>query len=169
MKRATRSKPDVEPVWPVQCAWMTSRHVENDHYWRVVRVWEVGWYKVLQIIEKLASHASRLICDLLGVCRVERGYPWPLAGRLFYRLCLWRLTYHHKDTSGKSWHCGAVYRVRDLAWVWIFLYSLHQRIEAIVEPEGSRMPCHKHHCYSALPFTCPWINLYVDSLIWSYP
>ena len=48
LKRATRSKPDVASVWPMQCAWVISGHGENDRYWRVVRMQEVGinYYKL---------------------------------------------------------------------------------------------------------------------------
>ena len=50
LKRATRSKPDVASAWPMQCAWMTSRHGENDRYWRVVGMQSVGinYYKLLK-------------------------------------------------------------------------------------------------------------------------
>ena len=48
LKRATRSKSDDASVWPMQCAWMTLRHGENDCYWRVARVEEVDikYYKL---------------------------------------------------------------------------------------------------------------------------
>ena len=41
-ERATRSKPDVGPVWPMQCACMTLKHWENDRYWLLVRMQEAG-------------------------------------------------------------------------------------------------------------------------------
>ena len=44
LKRATGSKPDAVLVWRMRCARMASKHVENDRYWRVVNVQEVGWY-----------------------------------------------------------------------------------------------------------------------------
>ena len=47
-----------------------------------------GWYIALQIIHNLSSHTSGFICDLLGMHTVERSYPRPLAGRLFYCLKL---------------------------------------------------------------------------------
>ena len=51
----------------MQCAWMTSRHRENDHYWCVVGVQAVGinYYKLwktchhAQYHDKDASDASR--------------------------------------------------------------------------------------------------------------
>ena len=46
LKRATGSKPDAVLVWRMRCARMASKHVENDRYWRVVNVQEVGWYEV---------------------------------------------------------------------------------------------------------------------------
>ena len=54
------------------------------------------WYKALHIIENLSSYAVRFICDLLWMCAVERSYPRPLAGRLFYRPRLRGLTYPPK-------------------------------------------------------------------------
>ena len=42
LKRATGAKPDVASIWPMQCALMTSRHRENDRYWCVLGVQEVG-------------------------------------------------------------------------------------------------------------------------------
>ena len=40
----------------------------------------------------------------------DRSYPIPLAGRLFYRLCLWVLGYHDKNASGASRDYGTVYQ-----------------------------------------------------------
>ena len=57
------------------------------------------WYKILQIIENLSSHKSRFISDLVWMRAVDRSYPRPLAGRLFYRIRLWCLTYSHKDAT----------------------------------------------------------------------
>ena len=73
------------------------------------------WYELLQIIEKLSSHTSRFICNLLGMHAVERSYPRPLVGRLFYRLCLRGLSYRDKDTSGASREYGAVYQAEHAA------------------------------------------------------
>ena len=44
------SKPDFASVWPVQCAWMSSSHTENDRYWRVVGMQGLGihYYKLLE-------------------------------------------------------------------------------------------------------------------------
>ena len=71
-----------------------------------------GWYKLLQIIENLSSYTNRFHCDLLGMGAVERSYPRPLAGRLFYRLCLRSLCYRNKDASDASRDCGTVYQAR---------------------------------------------------------
>ena len=68
------------------------------------------WYKLLQIIENLSSHTNRFICDLLGMHAFERSYLRPLAGRLFYRLCLQGLCYRDKDASGASRDYGTVYQ-----------------------------------------------------------
>ena len=38
---------------------------------------------------------------------VERSYPRPPSGRLFYRICLRGLPYRPKDASGASWDYGA--------------------------------------------------------------
>ena len=59
-----------------------------------------GWYKQLQIIGNVSSYTNRFICDLLGMRTFERSYPRPLAGRLFYRLCLRGSRCHDKDASG---------------------------------------------------------------------
>ena len=37
---ATNTKPDVASFGPMQCAFMTSRHAENDRYRRVVGMHE---------------------------------------------------------------------------------------------------------------------------------
>ena len=52
----TRSKPDVASVWPMQCAWVTSRHRENYHYWRVVgmQAVDINYYK----LSKTCHHAN---------------------------------------------------------------------------------------------------------------
>ena len=93
-----------------------------------------GWYKLLQMIENLSSYTNRFICDLLGMCTVERSYPRQLAGRLFYRLCLRGLRYHDKDASGASRDYRAVYQAstRQRASVDTCKSSLQHRIRAIV-------------------------------------
>ena len=96
LKMATWSKPDIASAWPMQCAWMTSRHRENDRYWRVV-----GMQAVCINYNKLSKtcHDAQIdaFCDLLGVRAVARSYPRPLAGRQFYRLCC-----HDEGASGAS-------------------------------------------------------------------
>ena len=168
LKMATRSKPDAASVWPMQRAWFTSRHGENEFYWRAVGLQEVGM-NCLQIIENLSSYKSRFICDLLGMRAVERSYPRPLAGRLFHRLCLRGSYYRNKDASGAI---GAreqsIRRARGQAWVWILLYSLHHRIRAIVQTEDSHTRHIKNCCYIVSHVTYPRINPYVDILICSY-
>ena len=69
-----------------------------------------GCCKLLQSIENLSSYTNRFICDLPGMRAVERSCPIPLAGRLFYRLCLRGLRYHDKDASGTSRDYGALYQ-----------------------------------------------------------
>ena len=76
LKKTIRSKPDVALVWPMPCAWMTSRYGQTDRYWRIVWVQEVG-IKVLHITENLSSYTSRLICDPPMMSAVERSYPKP--------------------------------------------------------------------------------------------
>ena len=73
------------------------------------------WYKLLQIIENLSSYTNQFICDLLGMRAVERSYTRPLAGRLFYRLCLRGLCCRDKDVSSTSWDYGAVYQAKHAA------------------------------------------------------
>ena len=109
LKTATISNPDVAPVWPMQRAWITSKHGENECYLRVVRMQEVhiSYYK---LSENLVSYICRFICDLLGMRAVEKSYPRPLAGIVFHLLCLRGLCYRDKDASGASRNYGAVYQ-----------------------------------------------------------
>ena len=69
-----------------------------------------GWYKLLQIIENLSSYTNQFICNLLGMRAVERSSPGPLAGRLFYRLCLRGLSSRDEDANGENRDYGAVYQ-----------------------------------------------------------
>ena len=90
--------------------------------------------------QNLSSHTSRFICDLLGMRVVERSCPRPLAGRLFYRLCLRGLSYRDKDAVQVGTMEQSIRRARGHARVWIHLHSLHHRVRAIIQPEDSHMP-----------------------------
>ena len=90
--------------------WVISRHRENDRYWRVVgmQAVDINYYKLAEIC--LHAKIDAFVTDLLGMRAVERGYPRPLVGRQFYRLCLRGLCYRDKDASGASRDFGAVYQ-----------------------------------------------------------
>ena len=161
---ATRSKLDIASVWPMQCAWMTSRHRENDRYWRVVNAG--GSYKLLQINENLSSRTNRCISDLLGMRAVERSYPRPLVGKQFYRFCLRGLCYHDKDARGASRDYGAVYQGST---------PPSTSVDTFAQPpsqnQGHRTArrqsyaIYKKYCYIVSLTTYPRINPYVDILI----
>ena len=129
-----------------------------------------GWYNLLQTIENLSSYTSRFICDPLGMRAVERSYLRPLAGRLFYRLCL---RAYAIATKMQAVQVGtmeqSIRQARGQARVWILLYSIHHRIRAMVQPQGSHTPFQRNYCYIVSPVTYPRINPYVDIRIWSYP
>ena len=130
------------------------------------------WHKALHIIDNLSQHTIRFICALLGMRAVEMSYSSPLAGWLFYRLCLRGLTYP-KNASSVGWDCDAIYQAstRPIASVsecGYILYSLHHRIRVIAQLEGSHTPYKTNYCSMVSLVTRPRINLNVDILIWSY-
>ena len=62
-------------------------------------------------------------------------------GGLFYLLRFRGLTFSPKNTSSVIWDYEGVFRVSmQLGASGHFLCSLHNRIRAIVQPEGSHMP-----------------------------
>ena len=146
---------------------MASKHAENGHYWRVVGMHVVG-INYFKLSKNLSSQTSRFICDILGMCAVERSYPRPLIGRLFYRLCLRGLSYRDEDASGASrdnWNnlsgehatkrecgyfCTASITESGLSYKQSTVISLIKEITAIF-------------------YHFPRINPYVDIIIWSYP
>ena len=121
LKRATWLKPDVAFVWPMQCAWMASKHMGGGG-----RV-GFGW----------------------GGGPVDKSYPRPLAGRLFSRVGLRGKIFHQKRHKRRKL-TQSIRRTRGQAWVWILLKSPHPRIRAFVPPEGSHMPYLGNYCYIVL-------------------
>ena len=126
----------------MQCAWITSRHC-----WRLVGVWavDINYHK-----SSKTCHHTQIdsFVTSWGMLAVERSYPGPLAGRLFYRLCLLSLCYPVRDANGASRDYGAVHQTSMQPSASVdTLYSLHHRIRTIVTTEDSHMPYQRNYCY----------------------
>ena len=150
VKMATRSKPDVASVWRMQCAWVISRHREND--WRVVgmQAVDINYYKLSEIC--LHAKIDAFVTS------------WGCAQSKEAIQDHWLV-----DNSTASGFGVYAIVTKMQALMWILLYSLHHRIRTIVQPEDSHMPYQRNYCYIVPVVTYPRINPYVNILIWSYP
>ena len=168
LKMATKSKPDIASAWPMQCAWMTSRHRENDRYWRVVGMQAVGInYKLLKTCHHAQIDAFLTCWGCAQSEEVIQGH-WLVDNSTASAFGAYAIT-----TKMRAVQVGtmeqSIKRARRQALVWILLYSLHHRIRAIVQPEDSHMLYQRNYCHIVSLTTYPGINPYVDILFWSYP
>ena len=129
-----------------------------------------GWYKLFEIIENLSPYTSRIVCGL-GMLAVERSYPIPLVGRLFYRLCIRGVCYRDKDACGASRALWSSLPGKHAAKRECGYFCTACSTESGLPYKPRIAICHIKGI-TAIFFslvTYPKINPYVDILIWSYP
>ena len=166
---AIRSKPDVASVWHMQCAWMASGHGKSDRFCRVVGMQAIGinYCKLSETCHhtQIDSYVTSLGCAQPKEA-VQDHWLVDYSTVCAFGACAigTKMQAVQVVTMEQS-----IRRVRGQARVWILLYSLHHRIRAIVQTEDSHMPYQMNYCYIESLVTYPWINPYVDVLIWSYP
>ena len=169
LKRATRSKSDVASVWPMQCAWMISRHGENDCYWCVVEMQEVG----INCCELLKTCHHTQVDSFVTSCGCAQSKGaiqdhWLIDYSKVFAFGAYAIV-----TKTQSVQVGtmqqSIRRARGQARMWIHLYSLHHRIRAIVQIEDSHMTYQKSYCHIVSLVTYPRIYPYAHILILSYP
>ena len=168
LKMATISKPDIASAWPMQCAWMTSRHRENNLFWRVVGMQAVGinYYK----LSKTCHHAQiNAFVTSWGCAQSKEAIQdhWLVDNSTASVFGAYAIMNKMQAVQVGTME-QSIRRARGQALLWILLYSLHHRIRAIVQPEDSHMPYQRNYCYIVSLVTYPRINPYVDILIWSY-
>ena len=166
---ATRSKPDVASVWRMQCAWVISRHRENDYYWRVVGMQAVAinYYKLSKICHyaKIDAFVTSLGCAQSKEAMQDHRLVDNSTDSAFGAYAIvTKMQAVQVGTMEQS-----IRRARGQALVWILFYSLHHRIRTIVQPEDSHMPYQRKYCYIVPVVTYPRINPFVGILIWSCP
>ena len=145
-KRATGAKPDVASVWPMPCALMTSKRGENDRYWCILGMQEVGikYYN----ISKTCHHTQVDSFVTFWGCAQSKEAPqdhWLVD--YFTVSAFGAYTIVTKMQVGQvATREQYIRRVRGQARVRIHLYSLNHRIRAILQTEDSRMPYQRYHC-----------------------
>ena len=166
---ATRSKPDVASVWPMQCAWVISRHRENDRYWRVVgmQVVDINNYKLSKICNHVKIDA---FLTSWGCAQSKEAIQdhWLVDNSNASSFGAYAIVIKMQAVQVGTME-QSIRRARGQALVWILLYSLHHRIRTIVQPQDGHMPYQRNYCYIVPVVTYPRIDTYVDILIWSYP
>ena len=163
LKMATRPKPDIASAWPMQCAWMTSRHGENDRYWRVVGMQAVGinYYEW----SKTCHHAQIDAFLTSWACAQSKEAiqdHWLVDNSTASAFGAYAITTKMQGVQVGTTE-QSIRRARRQVRVWILLYSLHHRIRAIVQPEDS------HTLYKKILLYC--VTCYLSqnkSLCW-YP
>ena len=127
---------------------MTSKHGENDRYWRVIGVQRLVWKYYKSHRKPVITHKSINLRSPRDALSREK-LSLTLACKLFHSLYPLGLTYRNREHK-------LVYGYT--------LHSLHHRIRAILQPEGRHTTC-QSHCRNIVSLvTCPWINPYADQI-----
>ena len=107
-----------------------------------------GWYKLLQIIEKLSSYVSLSFVTFWGCDQSKEALQdhWLVDYSTVSAFGAYAIV-----TKMQAVQVGirkqSFRRARGQARVWIHLYILHHRIRAIVQTEDSRMPYQRNYSY----------------------
>ena len=149
----------------MQCAWVVSRHRENDRYWREVgmQAVDINYYKLSEICHHAKIEAFVTSWSSAQSKEAIQDH-WLVdnstASAFGAYAIMTKMQAVQVGTMEQS-----IRRARGQALVWILLYSLHHRIRTIVQPEDSHMPYQRNYCYIVPIVTYPRINPYVDILI----
>ena len=149
----------------MQCAWVTSRHRENDRYWRKVgmQVVDINYYKLSEICyhAKIEAFVTSWSCAQSKEAIQDH---WLVDNSTASAFGVYTI-----GTKMQAVQVGtleqSIRRAHGQALVWILLYSLHRRIRTIVQQTGySHMPYQRNHCYIVPVVTYPRLNPYIMSI-----